>query len=143
MNQALAVLSIEPTGIWLNVYGKKYFLAFRYYPSFIVAPVASLFNIEPLGDEGFRWPDLDVDLNIVNVQVPELYPLISPATPVLPVLIEASIVLHDGDEFRALRWMQSPAFALGGIRPVDFQDSPEHIQAILDLIGRIEHGVWS
>ncbi|UUI62406.1 hypothetical protein [Aeromonas salmonicida] len=28
-----------------------------------------------------------------------------------------------------------------GIRPVNYQDNAEHIQAVLDFIRRIEHGV--
>ncbi|MBL0439806.1 DUF2384 domain-containing protein [Aeromonas caviae] len=32
---------------------------------------------------------------------------------------------------------------MGGTRPINYLDSPEHIQYVLDLIGRIERGVLS
>ncbi|MNY68651.1 hypothetical protein D3C86_2064490 [compost metagenome] len=30
---------------------------------------------------------------------------------------------------------------LGGVRPINHQDTPEHAQALLDRISRIEHGI--
>lgn len=122
---------------------KKTFLAFNDFPWFSAAPVAAVFNVEPWGCEGLRWPDLGVDLRMASIQHPELYPLISQVKPVIPAIMDAAVGLHDGDKFRALLWLQSPARALGGIRLIDYQDTPEHIQTVLDLIGRIEHGILS
>ncbi|WP_290434162.1 antitoxin Xre/MbcA/ParS toxin-binding domain-containing protein [Aeromonas caviae] len=141
MDQALEVLSIEPHGLWVCAYGKNLFLTFKDYPRFSAAPVEAVFNVEPWGCEGLRWPDLDVDLHMASIQNPELYPLISQVKPVVPAVMDAAMALHDGDASRALLWLQRPARALGGVRPVDYQDSPEHIQAVLDIIVRIEHGV--
>ncbi|AXB06502.1 MULTISPECIES: antitoxin Xre/MbcA/ParS toxin-binding domain-containing protein [Aeromonas] len=143
MDQKISVLSIEPLGLWLYTDGKKHFLEFRHFPWFSGAPVASVFSVEPLGDDGVRWPDLDIDLHLASIQDPARYPLISQDPPVAPAVMAAAIALHDGNASRALRWLQKPAIALGGKRPVDYQDSPEHIQAVLDLIGRIEHGIQS
>ncbi|MGL6232951.1 antitoxin Xre/MbcA/ParS toxin-binding domain-containing protein [Aeromonas rivipollensis] len=43
--------------------------------------------------------------------------------------MNAAITLYNGDAYRALRWLQRPAKALGDVRPVDYQDTPEDIQA--------------
>lgn len=122
---------------------KKIFLAFNDFPCFCAAPVAAVFNVEAWGCEELHWPDLGVDLYMASIQHPELYPLISQIKPVIPAVMDAAVGLHDGDASRALLWLQSPARALGGIRPIDYQDTPEHIQTVLDLIGRIEHCILS
>ncbi|NJI24192.1 DUF2384 domain-containing protein [Aeromonas veronii] len=80
---------------------------------------------------------------MASIQNSELHPPISQVKPVVPAVMDAAIALHDSDASRALLWLQRPARALGGVRPVDYQDTPEHIQEVLDLIGRIEHGVLS
>lgn len=143
MDELFAVLNIEPHGLWLGAYGEKHFLAFNDFPWFSAAPVAAVFNVESIGSDGLRWPDLDLDIHIASILNPEQYPLISQVAPVVPAVMVAAIALHDGDKSRALLWLQRPARALGGVRPVDYQDTPEHIQAVLDLIGRIEHGIVS
>lgn len=77
---------------------------------------------------------------MASIQNPELYPLINQVAPVLPAGMEAATAMYDGDDVGALRWLQTQAMALGGAHPIDYLDSPEHIQDILDLIGRIEYG---
>lgn len=119
MDETLAVLSIEPRGLWLCAHGRKYFLAFNDFPWFSAAPIAAVFNVEPWGCEGLRWPDLDVDLHMASIQNPELYPLISQVAPVLPAVMEAATAMYDGDDVRALRWLQAPAMALRGARLID------------------------
>ncbi len=143
MDEQLAVLSIESRGLWLIVHGDKYFLSFTDFPWLSSASVAAVFNIEPFGRNGLRWPDLDVNLQMNCIQHTELYPQISQYEPVDQAVMDAAIALHDGDTGRALQWLLRPARALGGVRPIDHLDSPEHLQAVLDLIGRIEHGVVS
>ena len=48
-----------------------------------------------------------------------------------------------GDEFIALEWLISPNYALGGQRPGDLLETSEGRQEILNLLGRIVHGVYS
>ncbi|MFQ2610298.1 DUF2442 domain-containing protein [Aeromonas caviae] len=97
MDQTIAVLSIEPLGLWLYADGKKHFLEFRHFPWFSGAPVASVFSVEPLGDDGVRWPDLDIDLHLASIQGPARHPLISQDPPVAPAVMAAAIALHDGN----------------------------------------------
>jgi len=49
--------------------------------------------------------------------------------------------LFEGDRELAGRWLTSPSLAFGGIRPIDVaQTEPGKVA---DLIGRLEHGVFS
>jgi hypothetical protein len=48
-----------------------------------------------------------------------------------------------GSAENALSWLNIENKALGGIRPVDRSHSAAGIQLVLDLLGRIEHGISS
>ncbi|KGE77229.1 antitoxin Xre/MbcA/ParS toxin-binding domain-containing protein [Halomonas salina] len=51
----------------------------------------------------------------------------------------AATELFEGDRDAAERWLHREAKGLGGKRPIDvMQEDP---QQVLDLIGRLEHGV--
>ncbi|WP_309485738.1 BPSL0761 family protein [Halomonas sp. DQ26W] len=53
----------------------------------------------------------------------------------------AAIDLFGGDRTAADRWLHHEAMGLGWKRPIDvMQDDP---QQVLDLIGRIDHGVYT
>ncbi|MEQ8926701.1 MAG: DUF2384 domain-containing protein [Fulvivirga sp.] len=41
------------------------------------------------------------------------------------------------------KWMSSPLIALGGKKPLDFINNDTGISIVRDLLGRIEHGVYS
>jgi len=51
----------------------------------------------------------------------------------------AAIGLFEGDRAAAERWLHQEVMGLGGKRPVDVMRADP--QQVLDLIGRIEHGV--
>lgn len=48
-----------------------------------------------------------------------------------------------GDADRANRWMKRPHPELDGECPLDLLRSGSGAEAVLDLLGRIEHGVYS
>lgn len=48
-----------------------------------------------------------------------------------------------GGDLRALRWLRSPNQAMGGHAPVSLLVSDEGLQQVLDVLGRVEHGVFS
>ena len=58
-------------------------------------------------------------------------------------ICEAAIDLFDGDRDAAKRWLTSPAKGLGNARPVDFAQSESGAREVSDLIGRLNHGVFS
>ena len=42
-----------------------------------------------------------------------------------------------------LKWMKLPNTALGGMKPEELTEIPGGISKIKDVLGRIEHGVYS
>lgn len=51
--------------------------------------------------------------------------------------------LFDGDMAATHKWLNEPAYGLGDKAPVDMLNSETETQQVLDLIGRLEHGVFS
>lgn len=51
--------------------------------------------------------------------------------------------LFGGDLDKARRWLSTPKVALGGETPLDYARVEVGAREVLDLIGRIEHGVPS
>ncbi|RBP77973.1 DUF2384 domain-containing protein [Marinomonas rhizomae] len=47
------------------------------------------------------------------------------------------------DEDAALAWMEQATYGLGGKRPLDMIATTVEFEQVRDLIGRIEHGVFS
>ena len=58
------------------------------------------------------------------------------------VLVHASC-LFEGDTGMANGWMDTPQYGLGGRRPKDMLATAVERQALLTLIGQVEHGVLS
>lgn len=56
-------------------------------------------------------------------------------------LIKAATDLFAGDEQRAAEWLNMPAKALNGRRPINMTNSDAELRLALDLIGRLQHGV--
>lgn len=51
--------------------------------------------------------------------------------------------LHDGDEDAARAWLSKPARALGGETPLDHAETEVGAREVENLIGRLEHGVYT
>jgi len=47
------------------------------------------------------------------------------------------------DEEMGRRWLKEPAWALGDIPPLEFAETELGAQEVDDLLGRIEHGVFT
>lgn len=72
------VLSITARGIWLmNAQCEEHFLPFEHFPWFRDAVVDDVFNVEPLGPDGLRWPALDVDILMDTIRYIDSYPLVA------------------------------------------------------------------
>lgn len=54
-----------------------------------------------------------------------------------------AIALFDGDRKAALEWLRSPLRALGGESPIDVATTGVGAREVENLIGRLEHGVYS
>ena len=48
-----------------------------------------------------------------------------------------------GDLDNAVAWLKHPNRALGGVTPISLLDTDVGMEAVSDLLGRIEHGVFS
>ncbi len=53
----------------------------------------------------------------------------------------AALRLFEGDAAAARRWLNEPAWALGGRTPLENLDTEAGADEVRDLIGRLEHGV--
>lgn len=51
--------------------------------------------------------------------------------------------LFEGDRHEAQHWLSNPIRGLGNRRPIDMLGTSAESQAVLDVIGRLEHGVFS
>jgi putative toxin-antitoxin system antitoxin component (TIGR02293 family) len=51
--------------------------------------------------------------------------------------------LHDGDEEAARAWLSKPARALDGETPLDHAGTEAGAREVENLIGRLEHGVYT
>lgn len=58
-------------------------------------------------------------------------------------LLAAAEALHEGDAEAARRWMESPNKALGGVAPMEYARTEVGAREVEQLIGRLEHGVFS
>lgn len=59
------------------------------------------------------------------------------------VVFKSAIELFEGDRERARRWILNPVRGLDGRRPVEMVTTTVGTKALLDLIGRVQHGVFS
>ena len=58
-------------------------------------------------------------------------------------VMAAALALFEGDRQMAESWLSKPLPAIGNEIPTDYIDSPERAKQLLDIIGRLEHGVWT
>ncbi|MEJ2327720.1 MAG: DUF2384 domain-containing protein [Chromatiaceae bacterium] len=55
----------------------------------------------------------------------------------------AALRLFEGDEDAARGWLKAPAKAFGGATPLQHLDTDAGAAGVHDLIGRLEHGVYT
>ena len=58
-------------------------------------------------------------------------------------LFRLAAELHDGDEEAAREWLRKPARALDGETPLDHAATEAGAREVENLIGRLEHGVYT
>ena len=56
-------------------------------------------------------------------------------------LYEAALRYFDGVHYDTLEWLGHPSAALDGETPIERAKTPTGTQEVLDLIGRLEHGI--
>ena len=55
--------------------------------------------------------------------------------------LDAALSLNKNDTAKALSWINRPAWGLGGVAPATLLNTPMGVQAVVNLVGRIQHGV--
>ena len=58
-------------------------------------------------------------------------------------IVDKAIKLFDGDSNAATRWLNTPNKALSNQTPLDYSGTESGAHEVENLIGRIEHGVFS
>jgi putative toxin-antitoxin system antitoxin component (TIGR02293 family) len=58
-------------------------------------------------------------------------------------VMREAIAFFEGDRVAAEKWLASPVRGLGNRAPMALMDSMQEIQKIRDVIGRLEHGVFT
>jgi putative toxin-antitoxin system antitoxin component (TIGR02293 family) len=58
-------------------------------------------------------------------------------------VFDQSVALFEGDADAAREWLQSPCRGLGDETPLSILESEVGARAVEDLIGRLEHGVFT
>jgi putative toxin-antitoxin system antitoxin component (TIGR02293 family) len=58
-------------------------------------------------------------------------------------LFRLAVDLHDGDEAAARAWLRRPARALDGETPLEHADTEVGAREVENVIGRLEHGVYT
>lgn len=60
----------------------------------------------------------------------------------LAMLVKLASDLFESEE-RALEWMRESVYGLGGKRPLDMVATTVDFEQVKDLIGRVQHGVFT
>lgn len=55
--------------------------------------------------------------------------------------LEAVLSLHRNNTARVLSWLHRPAWGLAGVAPATLLTTDMGVQAVIHLVGRIQHGV--
>lgn len=50
--------------------------------------------------------------------------------------------MNENDNTKSIAWLHQPAKGLGGKMPAELLSTSVGVQAVVDLVGRIEHGVY-
>jgi putative toxin-antitoxin system antitoxin component (TIGR02293 family) len=58
-------------------------------------------------------------------------------------VIAAAVELFEGDPETAELWLNTPLRAIGYDTPYSYMDTSAKIQTLRDVIGRLEHGIWT
>ncbi|NRB25353.1 antitoxin Xre/MbcA/ParS toxin-binding domain-containing protein, partial [Shewanella sp.] len=56
---------------------------------------------------------------------------------------KSALDLFEGEGVDATRWLRNPVRGLGNKRPIDMLSTSAETAAVLNLIGRLEHGVFA
>ena len=59
----------------------------------------------------------------------------------LAQVLDSASALNRGDWEKTMRWLNKPAWGLGNKKPIELLTTSAGAQAVINLIGKIRHGV--
>ncbi len=71
------VTNVSAHGLWLFTGERELFLSFDDFPWFRDAAIGEISAVVEERPGHFRWPKLDIDLDIKSIEDPEAYPLVA------------------------------------------------------------------
>ena len=71
----IEVTHVSSHGVWLLADGQELFLSYDDFPWFKDASIGKIINVERPSPGHFRWPELDIDIDIESIEYPEKFPL--------------------------------------------------------------------
>lgn len=74
---AVEVSNISLHGFWLLLGTEELFVPFAMFPWFREATISQICHVEMPASHHLYWPDLDIDLAVESIRVPERFPLSS------------------------------------------------------------------
>lgn len=95
---------------------------------------------------------LEVTSEMLNISEPTIYRWLKSEKNLdrnssIKIMEVTSLFLYGIDVFgnkdKLFNWLRLPNIALGGLAPISLIGLPEGISKVRDLLGRIEHGIFS
>ena len=71
------VTHVSKHGLWLLLGDEELLLPFEKFPRFKKATIEQLEQVEWPTPDHVYWPQLDVDISVESIRVPEAFPLLS------------------------------------------------------------------
>jgi Protein of unknown function (DUF2442) len=68
----IEVTNITGHGVWQLVADSELFMSYDDFPWFKDAPVGKVLNVEEPGPGHFYWPELDIDVGLETIEIPEI-----------------------------------------------------------------------
>jgi putative toxin-antitoxin system antitoxin component (TIGR02293 family) len=90
-------------------------------------------ELAAIAEERKGQPEIEVDINELN----------NTDLVVHSEVFTVALALFENDSHATAVWLNNPVNGLGGRLPVDLLDTEDGAQAVPEMIGRLEHGVFS
>jgi putative toxin-antitoxin system antitoxin component (TIGR02293 family) len=87
--------------------------------------------------------DVDAYVSAHEQEIERQIATASASSPMITRVLRKAVELFEGDRAGAMKWLQMPQPALEGLKPLDVAKLAGGAGQVEDLIGRLEHGVFT
>ena len=74
---AAEVTHVSRNGLWLLIDDEELLVSFEHFPWFRKGSIDQVSHVERPTLDHLYWPELDIDLSLESIRVPEDFPLVS------------------------------------------------------------------